>query len=85
MYATQCEAIASAHDIDHALWGLTDQIAQNAESFPVVGATERFRLGKTDSWGIGLSSRILFEILDDNRVLLAAIKAEGEEEFIEGF
>lgn len=61
MYASQCEAIASAHTIDDALLGLTDQIAQNAESFPVVGATGRFRLGKTDSWGIGLRLRILFE------------------------
>ncbi len=29
--------------------------------------------------------RILFEILDENRVLLAAIRADSEEEFMEGF
>ncbi len=65
--------------------GLTYQIAQNAESFPPVGQTGRFRLGKTDSWGVRVRLRILFEILDEDRVLLAAIRAESEEEFIEGF
>lgn len=81
----QCEAIADAYDMDRALLGLTDQIAQHAESFPKVGQIERFRLGKTDSWGIGIRLRVLFEILDEDRVLLAAIRAESEEEFIEGF
>lgn len=71
--------------MDRALLGLTDQISQNAESFPEVGQTGRFRLGKTDSWGIGVRLRILLEILDEDRVLLAAIRAEREEEFIEGF
>lgn len=71
--------------MDRALLGLTDQIAQNAESFPVVGQTGRFRLGKTDSWRTGVRLRILLEILDDDRVLLAAIRAESEDEFIEGF
>ncbi|CAN5789919.1 hypothetical protein BH23ACT11_BH23ACT11_29630 [soil metagenome] len=65
--------------------GLTDQIARNPESFRVVGETGRFRLGKTDAFGEAPRLRILFEILDDHRVLLAAIKAESEEEFIEGF
>jgi hypothetical protein len=87
LYAAQCADIASANEIDRALLGLTDQRARNPESFPEVGRTGRFRLGKTDSWGVGLRLRLLFEILDEERVLLAAIKAETEEEadFIEGF
>ncbi len=85
MYVARCEAIASAYEIDRALLGITDQIAQNAESFPVVGATGRFRLGKTDALGGVPRLRLLFEILDAERVLLATIKEEGEEEVIEGF
>jgi hypothetical protein len=65
--------------------GLTDQIALNAESFPEVGGTGRFRLGKTDSLGGLPRLWLIFEVLVDNRVLLAAIKAESEEEFFEGF
>lgn len=85
MFVAECEVIASAYEIDRALSGLTDQIAQNAESFPVVGATDRFRLGKTDALGGVPRLRLLFEILDAERVLLATIRAESEEEFIEGF
>lgn len=85
MFVAQCEAIADAYDTDRALLGLTDQIAQNAESFPEVGQTGRFRLGKTDSWGIGVRLRVLLEILDEDRVLLASVRVESEDEFIEGF
>lgn len=85
MYAAQCEAIASTYDVDRAVVGLTDQIAQDAESFPLVGTTNQYRLGKTDSFGVLPRLRIVFEILDGHRVLLAAIKADDEEEFFEGF
>lgn len=85
LFTSQCEAIASQHEIEDALSGLIFQIAQNPESFPTIGKLERFRLGKTDSWGVVPRLRILFEILDEDRVLLAVIKAESEEEFIEGF
>ncbi len=86
MYAAQCAAIASTYEIDRAVLGLTDQIARNPESFPVVGQTGRFRLGKTNSMGGVPRLRILFEILDQHRVLLATIRAEEiEADFIEGF
>lgn len=85
MYVAQRDSLDSVRNIDRALLGLTDQIAQNAESFPEVGRTGQFRLAKTDSWGIGVRLKILMEILDEDRVLLAAIRAEKEEEFIEGF
>lgn len=45
---------------------------------------EDFRLGKTDSYGNVPRLRILFEIIDDGRVLLSAIRVD-EEEFHEGF
>lgn len=85
MYIAQCAAIASTYEIDRALLGLTDQIARNPESFPVVGQTGQFRLGKSDAWGGVPRLRILFEILDEHRVLLAIIRAETEVDFIEGF
>lgn len=85
MYVAQCANIASTHEIDRALLGLTDQIARNPDSFPEVGQTGRFRLGKTDSWGAGLRLRLLFEILDESSVLLASIRAEVEDDFIEGY
>lgn len=85
MYVAQCEAIAGVYEVDRAVAGLTDQIAQDAESFPLVGATSQYRLGKTDSFGVLPRLRVVFEILDDHRVLLAAIKVDDEEEFFEGF
>lgn len=71
--------------MDRAVAGLTDQIAQHAESFPLVGATGQYRLGKTDSFGRVPRLRVVFEILDEHRVLLAAIRVDDEEEFFEGF
>ena len=85
MYVAQCAAIASTYEIDRALLGLTDQIARNAESFPVVGQTGQFRLGKTSSFAGVPRLRVLFVILDEHRVLLATIRAEIEVDFIEGY
>jgi len=41
-------------------------------------------LGKTDAYGEVPRLRILFEIMDEHRVLLSAIRVD-EEEFYEGF
>ncbi len=85
MYNVQCEELFGTYEADRAVEGLTDQIAQDAESLPLVGATDQYRLGKTDSFGGLPRLRIVFQILDEHRVLLAAIKADDKEEFFEGF
>ncbi len=65
--------------------GLTYEISKNPESFPLVPGSEVFRLGKTDAYGVAPRLRVIFEILDNNRVLLAAVRAEGEGDFFEWF
>lgn len=64
--------------------GITYEIAKDPESFPTIPGHEDFRLGKTDNYGDVPRLRVLFEILDDERVLLSAIHVD-EEEFYEAF
>ncbi|MBV9454995.1 MAG: hypothetical protein JOZ19_12900 [Rubrobacter sp.] len=71
------------------LRGLTNTISRYPEVFDVVPGNEQYQLAKSDSFarpsGIVARLRIVFQILDEDRVLLAAISAEEEDEPYEGF
>lgn len=68
--------------VDRALEGIKDQIARNAESFPILpGST--FRMAKTDAYGIVPRLRIIFEITDYDAVLLAAIRVDDDSDIFD--
>lgn len=89
LYTKQCDRIVGTYyRADEPLRGLTDTISRSPKVFATMPGDEQYRLAKSDSFarpgGVIARLRIIFQILDEDKVLLAAISVEEDEPY-EGF